>query len=136
MKNTTLFFLLPLLAACSKGGPAAGLPSPEGTWRKSFERANGQDLWLPYYYEPCRLDDQWIFSPAGIYLVADSGLCCLPAGPAQQGSWRLEGNNLVLDSLPYEIVESDGRSLLLRRNRIMNGFSVRYELGFTALGNR
>lgn len=131
MKNTILF-LLPLLAACARGGRADSGADLSGSWRQCAERANGQDLWCTYYYDSCRFDDRWIFYPDGRYEVADSGLRC-PSGlsGARQGRWRADGQTVWLDSSAYLRVPTGPLELLLRQERRVNGSTVRYELGFT-----
>ncbi|TCZ73149.1 hypothetical protein [Flaviaesturariibacter aridisoli] len=130
MKNTILF-LLPLLAACSKGGRADSGPPPEGAWLQTEERANGQNLWCEYYYDPCRFDDRWIFYPDGRYEVADSGQRCAPGlGGVRSGSWQLEGSTLWLDGSAYLLLRG-GHEFRLRQERRINGVALRYELGFT-----
>ncbi|GAB4093987.1 lipocalin-like domain-containing protein [Flaviaesturariibacter terrae] len=129
MKNTILF-LLPLLAACSKGGRADAGPALTGAWQQTAEQANGQSLWNTYYHDPCELDDRWIFAADGSYEVADSGMAC-NFGSARHGSWRLENGHLLLDSITYEIREQGERTLTLECERSRNGFRFRYQLGFT-----
>ncbi|RYY40104.1 MAG: hypothetical protein EOO08_07145 [Chitinophagaceae bacterium] len=130
MKNT-IFFLTLLLAACSKGGPAVGPPSLAGRWRPVSERANGQEMWMPYYYDPCRLDDQWIFDARGTYTIADSGVHCTTGNSfVRNGLWQLEGSSLLLDSVRYEITNYSEQKLVIECMQNMRGFPVHYERAF------
>jgi hypothetical protein len=133
MKNTTFsFFMLMILwlSSCNKkeAGPGPSPAAIAGTWLKTAETANSQNLWCLYYYDTCALDDAWRFERDGSYVVIDTGMTCAAAAP-QGGSWQLEGERLRIDSTVYEVTRCD-EELWLQGTRTMNGFVVRHEQRF------
>jgi len=121
------FLPLLLLFSCTRDGRNLTADSFRGTWFQTAEAADGQDLWCPYYYDSCALDDAWYFAGDGTYAVIDTGLRC--AVPPPRGSWRLQARLLRVDSTDYEVLRCD-RELWLEGKRIRNGFMQRHELRF------
>jgi hypothetical protein len=126
-----VILLLPfLLLACAKNGPAPKMitESIAGTWLKTAEAANGQNLWCLYYYDTCSLDDAWRFEMNGRYTVVDTGMQCPGIIPAA-GAWKIDGEKLWIDSTAYQVLRCDAE-LWLEGERVMSGFRVRHEQRF------
>jgi hypothetical protein len=125
MRLPILFSVL-LLIACSRQEALQTL-TPEsvaGTWLKTGETANSQDLWCLYYYDTCALDDAWRFERDGSYAIIGTGMTC-PTGSRQEGNWKIEGDRLRIDSTVYKVVRCN-EELWLQGVRVMNGFAVQH----------
>jgi len=109
--------------SCSRPSAAPDTAYFAGSWKMTDERANGQSLWIPYYQQPCRLDDLWYFHPEGRYEIRDSGLQC--SHPAGNGRWLADRLRLQIDSTWWQVEHWEATELTISRLEIQNGFSYR-----------
>ena len=71
-----------------------------------------------FFPDACQRDDVYTFQTNGTYQLKDAGAVCSPSGD-DNGTWSVNGNNMVVDGDPSGIESFDCKTLVISSSDLL-----------------